>query len=71
MRTRHRHHAAQLLLAQAAVAAGVLLIALGVTVHLGGPWSAGYGLGLLAAWGVLSVPLPTELAGDGRSSDAA
>jgi hypothetical protein len=46
-----------LLLAQASVALGVLLLTLGLTVHLGGPWSAGYGIGLLSAWGILSVPL--------------
>ena len=55
MRTQHR--AAQLHLAQATVALGVLLITLGVTIHLGAPWTAGWGIGLLAAWGVLSVPL--------------
>ena len=54
---RSRYRAGPLLLAQAAVAVGVLLIVLGVTIHLGGPWSAGYGLGLLTAWGILSVPL--------------
>lgn len=47
----------QLLLAQATVAVGLLLLVLGITVHLHGPWSAGYGLGLLTAWGALSVPL--------------
>jgi hypothetical protein len=52
-----RYRAGALLLAQATVAIGVLLIVLGLTVHVGGPWSAGYGLGLLSAWGVLSVPL--------------
>jgi hypothetical protein len=68
MRTQHR--AAQLHLAQATVALGVLLITLGVTIHLGAPWTGGWGIGLLSAWGVLSVPLP-ELARDRRSSDGA
>lgn len=54
------HRAALLFWAQAAVAVGVPLITLGVTIHLGGPWSASYGLGLLAAWGILSVPLTRE-----------
>lgn len=59
MRRTH-HRAGHLLLAQATVAAGVLLIVLGVTIRLGGPWSAGYGLALLSAWGVLSIPLHKE-----------
>lgn len=57
---RTRHRAGLLLLAQATVAVGVLLITLGITIHLSGPWSAGFGLGLLAAWGVLSVPLSAK-----------
>ena len=53
-----RHRAALLQLALATVAAGTLLIVLGVTIHLGAPWTGGWGIGLLTAWGVLSVPLP-------------
>lgn len=61
MRVQRRHRAGALLLAQAAVAAGVLLITLGVTIQVGAPWTGGWGIGLLAAWGVLSVPLqPTK-----------